>query len=124
MFYRLKYTIDSIKVVIVLLIKDGKKYVCKLDLAFEIIRGKWKVIILCHLLEGPKRFLELQRITCGVSHKVLNEKLKEMENDSLIYKLVYDELPPKVEYYLTEKGNDYANVLKSIETLGDKYFDL
>lgn len=109
---------------IVLIIKDGKKYVCKLDLAFEIIRGKWKVIILCHLLEGPKRFLELQRITCGVSHKVLNEKLKEMENDGLIYKLVYDELPPKVEYYLTEKGNDYANILKSIESLGDKYFDI
>ena len=102
-----------------MIIRDGKKYVCKLDLAFEVIRGKWKVIILCHLLEGPKRFLELQRITCGVSHKVLNEKLKEMESDDLICKL-----PPKVEYYLTEKGNDYAKVLKSIESLGDKYFDI
>ncbi|MEG2984436.1 MAG: helix-turn-helix domain-containing protein [Peptostreptococcaceae bacterium] len=107
-----------------MIIKNGKKYVCKLDLAFEVIRGKWKAVILCHLLEGPKRFLELQRITCGVSHKVLNEKLKEMENDELIYKVVYDELPPKVEYYLTDKGSDYAFVLKSIENFGDKYFNL
>lgn len=107
-----------------LIIKDGKRYVCKLDLAFEIIRGKWKVVILCHLLEGPKRFLELQRITYGVSHKVLNEKLKEMENNNLIYKVVYDELPPKVEYYLTDKGRDYAFILKSVENLGDEYFNL
>ena len=47
-----------------------------------------------------------------------------MENDELIYKVVYDELPPKVEYYLTDKGSDYAFVLKSIENFGDKYFNL
>lgn len=80
-----------------MIIKDGKKYVCKLDLAFEVIRGKWKAVILCHLLDGTKRFLELQRITHGVSHKVLNEKLKELEDDGLIHKKVYTELPPKVE---------------------------
>ncbi|HBI92378.1 MAG TPA: transcriptional regulator, partial [Terrisporobacter glycolicus] len=74
--------------------KDGKKYVCKLDWAFELIRGKWKAVILCHLLDGTKRFLELQRITSGVSHKVLNEKLKELEDDGLLLKKVYNELPP------------------------------
>lgn len=105
-----------------MIIKGNKKYVCKLDWAFDIIRGKWKAVILCHLLEGTKRFLELQRITHGVSHKVLNEKLKEMEDDGLIYKHVYDELPPKVEYYLTEKGREYAVILKEIELLGEKYF--
>lgn len=105
-----------------MIIRDGKKYVCKLDWAFEIIRGKWKVVILCHLLEGTKRFLELQRITCGVSHKVLNEKLKELEDCELIYKKVYDELPPKVEYNLTPKGKEYAIALKQIEALGEKYY--
>lgn len=102
--------------------KDGKKYVCKLDWAFELIRGKWKAVILCHLLDGTKRFLELQRITSGVSHKVLNEKLKELEDDGLLLKKVYNELPPKVEYSLTQKGYKYANVLKDIEAIGEKYF--
>ncbi|WP_434794777.1 putative HTH-type transcriptional regulator YtcD [Terrisporobacter petrolearius] len=102
--------------------KDGKKYVCKLDWAFELIRGKWKAVILCHLLDGTKRFLELQRITSGVSHKVLNEKLKELEDDGLLLKKIYNELPPKVEYSLTQKGYEYANVLKDIEALGEKYF--
>lgn len=102
--------------------RDGKKYVCKLDWAFEIIRGKWKAVILCHLLDGTKRFLELQRITSGVSHKVLNEKLRELENSGLISKKIYNEYPPKVEYYLTDKGFEYAKVLKEIEFLGEKYF--
>ncbi len=76
---------------------NNKKYVCLLDLAMDFIRGKWKAVILCHLLNEPKRFLELQRITNGVSHKVLTEKLKELEEDNLIQKIVYDENPPKVE---------------------------
>lgn len=105
-----------------MIIKNNKKYVCMLDFAFDIIRGKWKTVILCHLFEGSKRFLELQRITVGVSHKVLNEKLKEMEDDGLIYKKVYDELPPRVEYYLTEKGKEYAAILMQLEPLGEKYF--
>ncbi|MEG0297276.1 MAG: helix-turn-helix domain-containing protein [Clostridium sp.] len=105
-----------------MIIKNNKKYVCKLDWAFDIIRGKWKAIILCHLLDGTKRFLELQRITPYVSHKVLSEKLKELEDDGLIYKNVYDELPPKVEYYLSEKGLEYTNILKQIESLGEKYY--
>lgn len=105
-----------------MIIKNNKKYVCMLDFTFDIIRGKWKAVILCHLFEGSKRFLELQRITVGVSHKVLNEKLKEMEDDGLIYKKVYDELPPRVEYYLTEKGKEYAAILRQLEPLGEKYF--
>ena len=58
---------------------NGKNYVCRLDFAMDFIRGKWKAVILCHLYKQPKRFLELQRITNGISQKVLNEKLKELE---------------------------------------------
>lgn len=105
-----------------MLIKNDKKYVCKLDWAFEVIRGKWKAVLLCHLLEGSKRFLELQRITPKVSHKVLNEKLKELEEDGLIDKKVYDELPLRVEYSLTQRGREYTKILKEIESLGEKYF--
>lgn len=101
---------------------NNKAYICHLDLGFEIIRGKWKAVILCHLSEGPKRFLELQRITCGVSQKVLNESLKQLENDGLINKQIYAEVPPKVEYSLTEKGEELVPSLKIIEEWSKKHY--
>ncbi|GLC31632.1 winged helix-turn-helix transcriptional regulator [Clostridium omnivorum] len=101
---------------------NNKQYVCLLDLGFEIIRGKWKAVILCHLIEGPKRFLELQRITCGVSQKVLNEQLRELEEDGLIDKIIYAEVPPRVEYKLTEKGRELAPALKMIEDWSKKHY--
>ncbi|NFG60007.1 helix-turn-helix transcriptional regulator [Clostridium botulinum] len=101
---------------------NNKTYVCLLDLAMDFIRGKWKAVILCHLLNEPKRFLELQRITNGVSHKVLTEKLKELEEDNLIQKIVYDENPPKVEYKLTPMGKDLSMAIKEIEKWSLKYY--
>lgn len=93
----------------------GKSYICALDLGFEMIRGKWKAVILCHLSYGSKRFLELQRITRGVSQKVLSESLKQLENDEIITKRIYAEIPPKVEYLLTDKGRELVPALKMIE---------
>ncbi|SHK17587.1 winged helix-turn-helix transcriptional regulator [Desulforamulus aeronauticus] len=98
-----------------------KKYVCHLDLAMELIRGKWKAIILCRLNNGPKRFLELQRMTCGVSQKVLNEKLKELEGDGLIFKTTYPEVPPKVEFELTEMGKEIFPSLNLLKKWALKY---
>ncbi|MBL4937839.1 helix-turn-helix transcriptional regulator [Clostridium sp. YIM B02515] len=99
-----------------------KQYVCLLDLGFEIIKGKWKAVILCHLGDGPKRFLELQRIICGVSQKVLNEQLRELEEEGIIHKEIYPEVPPRVEYYLTEKGKELYPALKMIEDWSIKYY--
>ena len=96
---------------------------CLLDLGFEIIRGKWKAVILCHLIDEPKRFLELQRITCGVSQKVLSAQLRGLEDDGLIHKIVYPEVPPRVEYSLTDKGRELAPALKMIEEWSRKHFD-
>lgn len=101
---------------------NGKKYVCNIDLGMELIRGKWKAVILCHLNDGPKRFLELQRITCGVSQKVLNEKLQELQRDGLIKKIIYPEVPPKVEFLLTEIGKDLFPALEMIQNWSLKYF--
>ncbi|MBU3191460.1 helix-turn-helix transcriptional regulator [Clostridium bowmanii] len=101
---------------------NGKKYVCNIDLGMELIRGKWKAVILCHLNDGPKRFLELQRITCGVSQKVLNEKLHELERDGLILKIVYPEVPPKVEFLLTEIGKELFPALEMIQNWSTKNF--
>ena len=101
---------------------NDKSYICYLDLGFEVIRGKWKAVILCHLCEGTKRFLELQRITCGVSQKVLNQSLKQLEEDELISKKIYAEMPPKVEYSLTKKGEELVPSLKIIEDWSKKNF--
>ncbi|MCT4632440.1 MAG: helix-turn-helix transcriptional regulator [Firmicutes bacterium] len=93
----------------------NKKFVCHIDLGMEIIKGKWKAVILCHLSEGPKRFLELQRITKGVSQKVLNEKLSELEADGIISKTIFPEVPPRVEYQLTDLGRDLFPALEMLE---------
>jgi len=106
----------------VLIEYNGKSYICALDLGFEIIRGKWKAVILCHLSDGPKRFLELQRITCGVSQKVLSESLKQLEVDEIITKHIYAEIPPRVEYSLTKKGEALVPALKIIEEWSKNYF--
>lgn len=101
---------------------DGKKYVCNIDLGMELIRGKWKAVILCHLNDGPKRFLELQRITGDISQKVLNEKLQELQHHGLIRKIVYPQVPPKVEYLLTEIGKDLFPALEMIQNWSIKHF--
>jgi DNA-binding HxlR family transcriptional regulator len=100
----------------------NKTYICALDLGFEQIRGKWKAVILCHLSEGPVRFLALQRMTGDISQKVLNESLREMEDEKLIRKKVYPETPPRVEYSLTAKGQELVPALKSIESWAKKNY--
>ena len=99
-----------------------KRYICALDLGFEQIRGKWKAVILCHLDEGPKRFLALQHMTGGISQKVLNESLREMEEEQLIHRKVYPEIPPRVEYSLTEKGAKLVPALRIIESWAREYY--
>lgn len=101
---------------------NGKQFVCHMDLGMELIRGKWKAVILCHLNKGPKRFLELQRITCGVSQKVLTQKLNEMEKDGLIFKKAYPEVPPRVEYELTPLGKELFPALEILEKWAIKNF--
>lgn len=101
---------------------ENKKYVCKLDFAMDFIRGKWKAVILCHLYDSPLRFLELQRRTKGISQKVLTEKLKELETSGLIDKKVYPDIPPKVEYFLTDKGESLTYILKKFEDWVDENF--
>lgn len=102
---------------------DNKEFVCLLDVGFNVIRGKWKSIIICHLNDGPKRFLELQRITKGVSQKVLTDNLKELEKENIIEKKVYPEIPPKVEYYLTSKGAKLSFIIKELEEWSIEYYE-
>lgn len=101
--------------------ENEKNEICFLDVGIGLIKGKWKCIILCHLKSNPIRFLELQRAAKGITQKVLTEQLKALENDGIIERIVYPEIPPKVEYRLTEKGKDLIPALNAIEEWAKKY---
>lgn len=84
---------------------------------FQHIRGKYKSSIIYILYNKRKRFTELQKSIGEISHKVLCEKLKELENDNLVSKEYFYEYPPRVEYFLTSKGYEYAKLIKQFEVL-------
>lgn len=80
-------------------------YFCGIDAAMDVVAGKWKSLILWELHNyGTRRFAELRRGLPGVSEKMLIQHLREMEEDGLVHREVYREVPPKVEYSLTEHG--------------------
>jgi DNA-binding HxlR family transcriptional regulator len=79
-----------------------------------LIGGKWKCTILCHLFNQPQRPGELRRLISGISQKVLTEKLRELENDGVIERIVYPEIPPRVEYKLTEFGLSLDGVITAM----------
>ncbi|WP_342438361.1 helix-turn-helix domain-containing protein [Paenibacillus sp. FSL L8-0436] len=81
-----------------------KQYHLGIEATLEIIGGKWKSLIICLLMPGAKRTSELQRNIQGISQKVLIQQLRELEADGLVRRYVYPQMPPKVEYSLTEYG--------------------
>jgi DNA-binding HxlR family transcriptional regulator len=82
---------------------------CPVETAVDVLRGKWKILILWYLQDGHYRFNELQRILPGVTQKVLSQQLRELERDGIISRRIYAEVPPRVEYYLTEHGEIYIH---------------
>lgn len=81
-----------------------KQYNLGIEATLEILGGKWKALIVCLLMSGTKRTGELQRLIPDVSQKVLIQQLRELEKDGVVGRHVYNEMPPKVEYYVTEYG--------------------
>ncbi|MEM6892971.1 MAG: helix-turn-helix domain-containing protein [Bacteroidota bacterium] len=98
----------------------GKTYPCCTSVTMGIIGGKWKTVILFHLLSGPLRYSELKRQTHGVTERTLSLQLKSLEEDGVIKRKVYTTKPPlKVEYALTDFGKTLAPLLQSIADWGD-----
>lgn len=94
---------------------------CPVETTLTLISDKWKVLILRDLLSGTKRFGELKRSIGSVTQKVLTAQLREMEADGLLVRTVYAEVPPRVEYTLTELGHSLKPVLDSMRDWGQKY---
>lgn len=99
----------------------NQDYHCEKELTLSIISGKWKVVILWHLgVEGPHRFSELQRLFSGISHKVLTNQLRELTEDGIIHREVIPEIPPKVEYSMTELGMTLLPIVEMMYEWGKK----
>lgn len=86
----------------------------KMLLAQKIIAGKWKFVILLFLSHGVKRFNELNRMLPGISQGILTQQLRELEYDGLVHREIYKEIPPKVEYSLTDLGRKFIPVLDQV----------
>ena len=94
---------------------------CPVAATVQLIGNKWKLLIIRNLLDRPWRFNELQRSLEGVSQKVLTDSLRSMEADGLITRTVYPEVPPRVEYALSELGESLKPVLDAMRAWGEGY---
>lgn len=94
---------------------------CPVETTLSLIGDKWKVLVLRELMDATLRFGELKRRVGQVSQKVLTSQLREMEEDGLVHREVYAEVPPRVEYSLTELGMSLAPVLDSLKAWGEGY---
>lgn len=96
----------------------GKQYNNPVELSLDIIGGKWKMPILWRLKDKTWRYGELKKSIGKITHKMLTQQLKELEEDGLISRKVYASVPPKVEYSLTEKGENTIPVIESLRSWG------
>ncbi|WP_371363747.1 HTH-type transcriptional activator HxlR [Sporomusa rhizae] len=97
---------------------------CPMLIVQNIIAGKWKLPILWELSKGTKRFNELQKLLTEISQGILTQQLRELEQDGLVHREVYKEVPPKVEYSLTETGQSFIPVLNVICSWGKDFLSL
>ncbi|PGS56782.1 helix-turn-helix domain-containing protein [Bacillus sp. AFS041924] len=98
-----------------------KEYNMPIEAAIEVIGGKWKCIILCHLETGKKRTNELRKLMPKITQKMLTQQLRELETDGLINRIAYDQIPPKVEYELNEYGKSMKPILDLLCAWGGKH---
>lgn len=97
---------------------------CQVGSALDIIMGKWKATILLYLFfDGTKRFSELKAAIPDVTPKMLTAHLRELEEQDIVQRVVYPQVPPKVEYSLTEYGRTLAPILEALHTWGHKHVE-
>jgi len=92
---------------------------CAVEAAISLIDGKWKSVVLYHLLDGTLRFNELRRQIPGVTQRMLTNQLRELEEDGLIERKVYAQVPPKVEYSLSPLGRSIEPILLALKDWGN-----
>lgn len=104
--------------------KRQKDFICSIGFAMTVIGSKWRAIILWHILKAQTiRYGELKKIIPNISHKILSQELKRLEMDSLIERIAYATIPPKVEYIPTDRGKSLENILTELCLWGKKYME-
>ncbi|WP_175406373.1 winged helix-turn-helix transcriptional regulator [Bacillus sp. FJAT-27264] len=98
-----------------------KKYNISVEATLEVIGGKWKCVILCHLTHGKKRTTELKQLMPAITQKMLTQQLRELESDGIINRISYNQVPPKVEYELSEYGESLKYILDSLCNWGEQH---
>ncbi|MBP5972996.1 helix-turn-helix transcriptional regulator [Brasilonema sp. CT11] len=101
--------------------QNHNRLTCEVETTLKVIGGRWKVLIIRELMDGVKRFGELQRALDGVTQKMLTQQLREMEEDGVIDRKVYPQIPPKVEYSLTPLGESLKPILYAMHEWGVKH---
>ena len=105
--------------------KRNKKYLCvrgcPVEATLDLIGGKWKGVVLYHLCDGVLRFNEIRRRLTGITQRMLTRQLRELEESGLIVRKVYAEVPPRVEYSLSNKGATLRPVIEALEKWGEKH---
>lgn len=104
-----------------MLTKDEVLPQCPVATTVNLIGNKWKLLIIRNLLVGKARFKDLKNGIDGISQKVLTDNLRSMEDDGLIIRKSYPEIPPRVEYELSDLGNSLRPIIKSMEVWGNEY---
>lgn len=94
---------------------------CPVATTVQLIGSKWKLLVLRNLMDRPWRFNELKKSLEGVSQKVLTDSLRSLENDGIITRTVYPEVPPRVEYALSDIGESMRPILTSMKEWGENY---
>ncbi|KRM71185.1 winged helix-turn-helix transcriptional regulator [Lacticaseibacillus brantae] len=100
-----------------------KTYNIGVEATMEVIGGKWKAIILCHLRHDTMRTSELRRAIPQITQKMLTQQLRELEADGIVQRRVYEQVPPKVEYCLTERGESLNMILNQLCKWGEANID-
>lgn len=104
--------------------RNGKTYHCPVEAALDVIGGKWKPLILWHLGDNVMRYSELQKDLPGVNAKMLTKQLRELEKDGMIRRTVYPEVPPRVEYAITDFGRTLIPILQALCDWGAEYLGI
>ena len=107
--------IDNQEKVIVL---NGEEFHCAMDVTMHYIGGKWKTVVLWYLRKDKKRFSELKKLIPNITEKMLSLQLKDLERDGIVGRKVYPEIPPRVEYFLTDFGKSLIPMLEEIALWG------
>ncbi len=94
---------------------------CPVEAALGLIGGKWKGIVLYHLMSGTLRFNEIRKRVPGVTQRMLTTQLRELEADGLILRVVYPQVPPRVEYSLSAKGRTLEPVIAALKEWGERH---